>query len=108
MKTRLNSIMALAALSFLLLIQVLASQRDVQPTTVTLRYGQIPSTIKAISAVPFYIAEHKGFFAREAIRLVLVPIEGGTDNMIAALDNGRVDITRTATPYLVQAVLHGS
>jgi ABC-type nitrate/sulfonate/bicarbonate transport system substrate-binding protein len=28
--------------------------------------------------------------------------------MVAALDRGAVDVTQTATPYLVQAVLHGS
>jgi hypothetical protein len=39
---------------------------------------------------------------------VQVPIEGGTDKMVAALDRGDVDMTQTATPYLIQAVLAGS
>ena len=38
----------------------------------------------------------------------MVPIEGGANNMMAALDKGTVEITRTATPYLIQAVLKGS
>jgi ABC-type nitrate/sulfonate/bicarbonate transport system substrate-binding protein len=76
--------------------------------TVTLRYGQIPSTIKTVSALQFHIAERKGFFTREGISLQMLPIEGGAANMIAALDKGTVDITRTATPYLIQAALKGS
>jgi ABC-type nitrate/sulfonate/bicarbonate transport system substrate-binding protein len=76
--------------------------------TTTLRYGQIPSTIKTVSALQFYIGQRKGFFAREGINLEMRLIEGGAANMIAALDKGTVDITRTATPYLIQAVLKGS
>ena len=73
-----------------------------------LRYGQIPSTIKTVSALQFHIAQRRGFFERERIKLDMLPIEGGAANMIAALDQGTVDITRTATPYLIQAVLKGS
>ena len=76
--------------------------------TTTLRYGQIPSTIKTVSALQFYIGQRKGFFGREGINLEMLPIEGGAANMIAALDKGTVDITRTATPYLIQASLRGS
>jgi ABC-type nitrate/sulfonate/bicarbonate transport system substrate-binding protein len=76
--------------------------------TTTVRYGQIPSTIKTVSALQFHIAQRKGFFAREGINLEMLPIEGGAANMVAALDKGTVDITRTATPYLIQAVLKGS
>ena len=75
---------------------------------VTLRYGQIPSTIKTISALSFYIGQRKGFFAREGINLEMLPIEGGADNMMVALNKGTVEITRTATPYLIQSVLKGS
>src|SRR5262249_32672147 len=38
----------------------------------------------------------------------LVPIAGGTDKMVAALDAGRVELAQTATPYLIRAVLAGS
>ena len=90
------------ALIFLTFIQT------VQAQTVILRYGQIPSTIKTVSALQFYVAQRKGFFAREGINLEMVSIEGGAANMMMALDKGTVDITRTATPYLIQAVLKGS
>src|SRR5215831_19228907 len=75
---------------------------------VTLRYGQIPSTIKTISALSFSIGRRKGFFAQEGINLEMMPIEGGAANMVVALNNSIVDITRTATPYLIQDVLKGS
>lgn len=75
---------------------------------ITLRYGQIPSTLKTVSALQFHLAERKGFFAREGIALEVLPIEGGAANMVLALSKRVVDITRTATPYLIQDVLNGS
>ena len=90
------------ALLFLSLTQTAQGQ------TATLRYGQIPSTIRSVSAVQFYIAQRKGFFAREGVNIEMIPIDGGTDNMVKALDRGAVEITRTATPYLIQAALKGS
>ena len=74
----------------------------------TLRYGQIPSTIKTVSALQFHIAQRKKFLGREGIALEMLPIEGGAANMVVALTKGTVDITRTATPYLIQDVLNGS
>jgi ABC-type nitrate/sulfonate/bicarbonate transport system substrate-binding protein len=76
--------------------------------SVTLRYGQIPSTVRGVSSLYTFIAQQRGFFAREDIKLDYVPIAGGTDKMVAALDQGRLDVTQTATPYLIQAVLNGS
>jgi ABC-type nitrate/sulfonate/bicarbonate transport system substrate-binding protein len=81
---------------------------NVNAQPITLRYGQIPSTIKTISALSFYIGQRKGFFAQEGINLEMLPIEGGADNMMLALNKGTVEITRTATPYLIQSVLKGS
>jgi NitT/TauT family transport system substrate-binding protein len=75
---------------------------------VTLRYGQIPSTVRSVSSLYLFVAQRQGFFAREDLKLELVPIAGGTDKMVAALDQGAVDVTQTATPYLIRAVLAGS
>jgi len=97
-----RKIIPTGALLLLGLVQTLPAQ------TITVRYGQIPSTIKTVSALQFTIAQRKGFFSREGINLAMVPIEGGANNMMAALDKGTVEITRTATPYLIQAVLKGS
>jgi ABC-type nitrate/sulfonate/bicarbonate transport system substrate-binding protein len=76
--------------------------------TVTLRYGQIPSTVRSVSSLYLFIAQQRGFLAREGVKLELVPIAGGTDKMVAALDQGSVDVTQTATPYLIRAALAGS
>jgi NitT/TauT family transport system substrate-binding protein len=79
-----------------------------QAENVTLRFGQIPSTVRGTSSVYLHIAEQKGFFAREQIKLERISIPGGTDKMVVALEQGAVDVTQTATPYLIQAVLRGS
>ena len=50
----------------------------------------------------------KGFFVREGLNLEVVPIAGGTDRIVAALDKGEIDAGKNATPYLIQAVLKGS
>jgi ABC-type nitrate/sulfonate/bicarbonate transport system substrate-binding protein len=76
--------------------------------TVALRFGQIPSTVRGTSSVYLHIAEKKGFFAREDIKLERITIPGGTDKMVVALEHGAVDVTQTATPYLIQAVIRGS
>ena len=75
---------------------------------VTLRFGQIPSTVRGVSSVYLAIAQRKGFLAREDLTLEFVRIPGGTDKMVAALDRGDVHVTQTATPYLINAVLAGS
>ena len=86
----------------------LCAIQTVTGQTIKLRYGQIPSTIKTVSALQFYIAQRKGFFTREGINFEMLPIDGGAANMVVALSKDVVDITRTATPYLIQDVLKGS
>src|SRR5215471_20386560 len=71
----------------------------------TLRFGKIPSTLRSVGSLYLFIAERKGFFARERIVLQSVIIEGGTDRMVAALDAGTIDVTHSSTPYLISAVL---
>ena len=75
---------------------------------ISLRYGQIPSTVRSVSSLYLHLAQRQGFFAREEIKLEFVAIAGGTDKMVAALDQGAVDVTQTATPYLIRAALAGS
>lgn len=95
-------------LSLTLIALFLCSGVRAQGEALSLKYGQIPSTIKSVSSLPLYLAQRRGFFAREELNVEIVPIEGGTGNMVAALDRGAVDITRTATPYLILAALKGS
>src|SRR3989454_3403556 len=75
---------------------------------ITLRYGQNAASAGSLSSLPLTVAERKGFFLREGINLVVVPIPGGTDRIVAALDKGEIDAGKNATPYLIQAVLKGS
>jgi ABC-type nitrate/sulfonate/bicarbonate transport system substrate-binding protein len=89
-------------------LAALFAASPLQAQTTTLRFGQIPSTARGVSSLSHFIAERQGFFARENIALEIMQIPGGTGNMVAALDRGEVDVTQTATPYLVQAVLGGS
>jgi NitT/TauT family transport system substrate-binding protein len=44
----------------------------------TVRVGIVPVTIYA----PFYIAVEKGYFAQEGIDAELMPVEGGTENVV--------------------------
>ena len=91
-----------AALAALIAAPVPAVAQD------TLRFGKIPSTVRNVGSLYLFIAERKGFFAREKIAIQSVLIEGGTDKMVAALDAGTIDITHSSTPYLISAVLAGS
>src|SRR5690349_9668710 len=75
---------------------------------ITLRYGQNAAGISGLSSLPFSVAQRKGFFPREGLNVVMVPIPGGTDRIVAALDKGDIDVGKNATPYLIQAVLKGS
>lgn len=75
---------------------------------ITLRYGQNAASAGSLSSLPLTVAERKGFFVREGLNLEVVPIAGGTDRIVAALDKGEIDAGKNATPYLIQAVLKGS
>jgi ABC-type nitrate/sulfonate/bicarbonate transport system substrate-binding protein len=75
---------------------------------ITLRYGQNAAGATGLSSLPLTLAQRKNYFVREGINLVVVPIAGGTDRIVAALDRGEIDAGRNATPYLIQAVLKGS
>jgi ABC-type nitrate/sulfonate/bicarbonate transport system substrate-binding protein len=75
---------------------------------IALRYGQNAAGAGGLSSLPLTVAQRKNFFVRERINLVVVPIPGGTDRIVAALDKGEIDAGKNATPYLIQAVLKGS
>jgi ABC-type nitrate/sulfonate/bicarbonate transport system substrate-binding protein len=92
----------------LVILLALAGFSSAHAETAVLRFGQIPSTVHAVSSLYLYVAEKQGLFARENVAVETVQIAGGTGNMVAALDRGEVDVTQTATPYLIQAVLNGS
>jgi ABC-type nitrate/sulfonate/bicarbonate transport system substrate-binding protein len=65
---------------------------------VMLRYGQIPSTVRSVSSLYLFVAQRQGFFAREDLKLEYVPIAGGTDKMVAALDQVPSTLPRPPRP----------
>jgi ABC-type nitrate/sulfonate/bicarbonate transport system substrate-binding protein len=75
---------------------------------VTLRYGQNAAGVSGLSSLPLNVAQRRDAFRREGINLVMVPIPGGTDRIVAALDKGEIDAGKNATPYMIQAALKGS
>jgi ABC-type nitrate/sulfonate/bicarbonate transport system substrate-binding protein len=54
------------------------------------------------------VAEREGYFAREGLDFVTVPIPGGGEKLIEALHDGTADVSHVATPFLIQAALKGS
>src|SRR3954453_18798448 len=72
-----------------------------------LRYGQIANSARSVSSVGLYTGQRKGFFAKEGIELAIVGLRG-VQYQIEELDKGNVDVSHTATPYLIQAVLNAS
>ena len=63
---------------------------------ITLRYGQNAASTGSLSSLPLTVAERKGFFVREGINLVVVPIPGGTDRIVGRWT--RVRSTPAGTP----------
>lgn len=74
---------------------------------VALRLGFNANSARNMAEIPNVVAQRKGFFAREGLAVTMLPLMG-TTHMVAALDNGDVDATGTASPYMIQAVLKGS
>jgi ABC-type nitrate/sulfonate/bicarbonate transport system substrate-binding protein len=74
---------------------------------IALRLGFNANSARNIGEVPNAVAARYGFFAREGLAVTMVPLKG-TTHMVAALDNGEVDATGTATPYMIEAALKGS
>ena len=90
-----------AALAAIAAIQGAAAQT-------TLRFGKIPSTVRNVGSLYLHVAERKGFFTRQGIKFESVLIEGGTDRMVSAIDEGKVDLAHSSTPYLINRLPPGS
>jgi ABC-type nitrate/sulfonate/bicarbonate transport system substrate-binding protein len=83
--------------------QVVAAQ------TTSLRYAQSYSAIRSIFSLPIAVGERAGFFRRENLDFkVVVPLPGGSDKMIDALNDGSADVTHIASAFLIRGALAGS
>lgn len=67
---------------------------------VKLRYGQIANSARSVSSLALNIAQRKRLLAPENIELEIVGLRG-VRYQIEELDRGTVDVSHTATPYLI-------
>jgi ABC-type nitrate/sulfonate/bicarbonate transport system substrate-binding protein len=75
----------------------------------TLRYAQAYSAAHSIFSLPITVAQREGLFRREGLDVsVIIPVPGGSDKMIDALNDNWADVTHIATPFLIRAALAGS
>ena len=93
--------------ALLLATPIAAQAQDKGQARDKLRYGQIAGSVKSVSSLALYTAQRKGFLARANIDLEVVRLPG-VHHMIEGLDKNIVDVSHTATPYLVEGVLKGS
>jgi ABC-type nitrate/sulfonate/bicarbonate transport system substrate-binding protein len=92
----------IAVMIFIFACQAAAGQ------TIPLRYGQAYSALRSIFALPLLVAEREGYFVREGLDFSMVPVPGGGERLMAALQDGTADISHVATPFLIKAALAGS
>lgn len=82
---------------------------DAAAQTLTLRYGEDHSAARSIFSLPISVAQREGLFAREGLNVqVIIPVPGGTDKMVDALNANWIDVTHIATPFLIRAAMAGS
>jgi ABC-type nitrate/sulfonate/bicarbonate transport system substrate-binding protein len=75
----------------------------------TLRYAQAYSAAHSIFSLPITVAQREGLFRREGLNVsIVIPVPGGSDKMIDALNDDWADVTHIATPFLIRAALAGS
>lgn len=95
-----------------ILCALLAAACSVQPAAaqlLNLRYGQDYSAAHSIFSLPIAVAQRAGLFQREGLKVeIVIPVPGGADRMIGALNDGWIDVTHIATPFLIHAVEAGS
>ena len=73
-----------------------------------LRYGETASPLQSIFALPVLIAEREGFFLKRGLNFSIVPVRGGGEATVEALDKGVADISHVATNFLITAAWKGS
>src|SRR5438552_18854738 len=97
---------ALLAAAALILCAALATAAQAQEK-IKLRFGVIANSARSVSSLALYTAQRKGFLAKENIEPEVIGLRG-VQYQIEELDKGAVDLSHTATPYLIQAALKGS
>jgi ABC-type nitrate/sulfonate/bicarbonate transport system substrate-binding protein len=102
-RAKLHRKVAIVFTTFCMMAALPASAQE----TATLRIGINANSARNLAQIPYVAIQRKGFAAHEGLTLSMVPLMG-TTNMVAALDKGDVDLTGTASPYMIEAALEGS
>jgi ABC-type nitrate/sulfonate/bicarbonate transport system substrate-binding protein len=83
--------------------------RHVAAQALPLRYGEDHSAARSIFSLPVSVAQSAGLFRHEGLNVqVIIPVPGGTDKMVDALNHDWIDVTHIATPFLIRAAMAGS
>ena len=93
----------LSALSGLAFLGTPAMAQDLT----VLRYGETASTWRSIFSLPARVADKEGIFARHGLKFEMVPIEGGGEATLAALEEGKADLAHVATSFLITGAMNG-
>lgn len=100
---RLSTRVLFALVAALCFLEAAAAQR------LNLRYGQDYSAAHSIFSLPIAVAQRAGLFQREGLNVqIIIPVPGGADKMITALNDNWIDVTHIATPFLIRAAIAGS
>ncbi|HUK58713.1 MAG TPA: ABC transporter substrate-binding protein [Stellaceae bacterium] len=91
-----------------LVLAILMTSLPARAASLALRYGQAFSAEESIYALPILVADREGFFAREGLAVSTVLVPGGGERMIAALEDGTVNLAHVATAFLVSADMKGA
>ncbi len=78
--------------------------QDVLP----LRYAQTASTWRSIFSLPMRIADKEGFYKANGLDLTMIPIVGGAESSIIALEEDLADVAHVATSFLITAAVRGA
>ena len=73
-----------------------------------LRYAQTASTWRSIFSLPMRIADKEGFYAANGLNLTMIPVEGGAESSLIALEEDKADVAHVATSFLITAAMRGS
>lgn len=91
------------------LLALLCAIEAAPAAPLTLRYAQAYSAAHSIFSLPITVARREGLFQREGVNVrLIIPVPGGSDKMIDALNDDWADVTHIATPFLIRSALAGS
>lgn len=89
-------------------VMACSAQRAAAAEPLPFRYAQTGSTWRSVFSLPMRVAVKQGFFARHGLAFAMVPLEGGAETSLVALEEGRADAAHVAASFLVTAAMRGA